>query len=136
MNQKKKLLLAVSIFGAVISAYLTILHYKPDLLICPNQGLLSCETVLGSSYAVVFGVPTALASLIRFVVVLLFVFYNFDKIVGNLWMLIGFGGLVYSVAAMDIIGKICVYCGTLDILIIATFLIFKSGIDEHKRSNT
>jgi uncharacterized membrane protein len=51
----------ISAVGAVISAYLTWVHYSGDLTLCIGVG--GCEAVQGSRFAVAAGVPVALIGL-------------------------------------------------------------------------
>ncbi|MBS1848610.1 MAG: Vitamin K epoxide reductase, partial [Actinobacteria bacterium] len=54
--------------GLALAVYLTVEHYSasPSYL-CPATSVLNCQKVTESSYAVVFGVPVALAGLVYFV---------------------------------------------------------------------
>ena len=56
--------LAVSAVGALVSAYLTWVHYAAIVPVCLGGG--GCETVQGSSYATVQDVPVALLGLAFF----------------------------------------------------------------------
>ena len=51
----------ISAIGAVISAYLTWVHYSGNLALCIGVG--GCESVQGSRFAVAGGVPVALIGL-------------------------------------------------------------------------
>lgn len=64
--------LALALIGIAVSAYLTLVHYRDDLLVCAVGG---CHTVQKSPYAELEGVPVALLGLGMFVVLtgLLFV---------------------------------------------------------------
>jgi uncharacterized membrane protein len=50
----------VALAGIAVAAYLVVVHYSRDALICPTSG---CETVQRSSYAVLFGIPVAVLGL-------------------------------------------------------------------------
>lgn len=60
--------IALSVLGIAVAAYLTVVHYQHDLLICGAGG--GCHTVQNSEYAVVAGVPIALGGLAMYVVLL------------------------------------------------------------------
>lgn len=51
----------ISAIGALVSAYLTWVHYSGDLALCIGVG--GCESVQGSRFAVAGGVPVALIGL-------------------------------------------------------------------------
>lgn len=58
----------VSATGAAVAAYLTLVHYRADLLVC---GVTSgCRAVQNSAYASVAGVPVALLGLLMYVITL------------------------------------------------------------------
>jgi uncharacterized membrane protein len=53
--------LVLAVVGIAVAAYLTVVHYREDLLVC---GVTSgCHTVQSSRYAVVAGTPVALLGL-------------------------------------------------------------------------
>jgi uncharacterized membrane protein len=118
MMRNKLILIVVVLLGILDSGYLTVVHFLPSALKCPTIGtVVNCETVLSSSFATVFGVPLAAIGLFWFVITLILVLFIDNKIIRNLWMIVGIGGIVYSIVAQSIIGKICIYCVTLDVLI-------------------
>jgi hypothetical protein len=47
----------------------------------------------------------------------------------NIWAIGGIGGVAYSMAAMSVIGKICIYCAGVDTLILlyVVYSIFGGG---------
>jgi uncharacterized membrane protein len=57
-------LAVLSYAGLVVSAYLTIVHYRG--YVSPCYVVQGCETVLTSRYSVVLGVPVALAGAVFF----------------------------------------------------------------------
>jgi uncharacterized membrane protein len=125
------LLAVVLALGILDAAYLTVIHFLPSALICPSVGqIINCEDVLTSSFSAVFGVPLAVLGLGWFVASLLMLMFGHDKIIKNIWMIVGLGGVMYSITAQTAIGKICIYCVTLDILIALSagmFIYFKFG---------
>jgi uncharacterized membrane protein len=56
--------LALALGGIAVSAYLTLVHYRDDLLVCAVGG---CHTVQNSPYAELLGVPVALLGLGMFI---------------------------------------------------------------------
>ncbi len=58
--------LALALIGIAVSAYLTLVHYRDDLLVCAVGG---CHTVQKSPYAELAGIPVALLGLGMFIVV-------------------------------------------------------------------
>jgi uncharacterized membrane protein len=116
--KKDKLLIVVLVLGIIDAAYLTVVHFLPSALLCPTIGTtVNCESVLGSSFATVFGVPLAVLGLVWFVASLLFVLLGHNKVVKNIWMIVGIGGITYSIIGQSVIGKVCIYCSLLDVLI-------------------
>ena len=66
-NRLTALSLALAAGGIGVSAYLTLVHYRDDLLVCAVGG---CHTVQKSPYAELAGVPVALLGLGMFVAML------------------------------------------------------------------
>ena len=60
--------LALAVGGIAVSAYLTLVHYRDDLLVCAVGG---CHTVQKSPYAELSGVPVAILGLGMFVMMAL-----------------------------------------------------------------
>ena len=113
------------ILGMVDGAYLTIVHFLPGALACPTIGtVVDCEAVLGSAFSNVFGVPLAVLGLAWFIGMLAFYVSRRRGMALNLWMIIGLGGILYSISAQSIIGRICIYCATLDAIILLTVILF------------
>jgi uncharacterized membrane protein len=59
-NRLPAVSLALALGGIVVSAYLTLIHYRDDLLVCAVGG---CHTVQKSPYAEMGGIPVALLGL-------------------------------------------------------------------------
>ena len=57
--------LGLAVFGSLVSAYLTWVHYSGQLALCLGAG--GCETVQASQYAELAGAPVALLGLVAFV---------------------------------------------------------------------
>ncbi|MDE1856556.1 MAG: hypothetical protein KGH98_00560 [Candidatus Micrarchaeota archaeon] len=128
-NLRANAIYAVLILGVIVSVYLTIVHFEPTALVCPNTGPIDCEQVLTSSYSVVLRVPLAVWSLIWFAAWIALFRLGVRGIVADVWGLLGVGGLIYSITAMDAIGKICIYCSSLDVLIVL-LLLFRFAVKE------
>ncbi len=123
--KQKTLLMFILLLGIIDASYLTVVHFMPGALKCPTVGTtVNCESVLTSSFSVVFGVPLAAIGLAWFVVSLLFLIFGHNRIVKNIWMLFGIGGIIYSIIGQSIIGKICIYCSLLDVLIALSVGLF------------
>ena len=128
MNHFNKATAAVVVLGLAISVYLTYIHFEPAGLYCPNTGIINCEQVLTSSYSAVLGIPLALQALVWFAVLGVITFYRSSDngafhLVKDIWLIVGLGGIVYSVVAMHLIGKICIYCSSLDVLIASAAIL-------------
>ncbi|VXD24678.1 conserved membrane hypothetical protein [Planktothrix serta PCC 8927] len=66
IHQKSRFIIAsLAAFGAVITAYLTILKLTGGTAACPITG---CDQVLSSPYAVVFGLPLPLFGFLAYVI--------------------------------------------------------------------
>lgn len=116
--------LVTAIVGFADAAYLTIEHYRG--VIPPCTIIEGCEVVLTSSYATIFGVPTALLGAIYYLVVALGAFIYLESKHGGgkvaahhsailKWTLtataLGFGmSLWFVYLQLVILRSICVYC--------------------------
>ena len=133
MNSKT-LLGVILVLGIIDASYLTVIHFLPSALVCPSVGgIINCKDVLTSSLSDVFGVPLAVAGLVWFIASLMMLEFGHNKIVKNIWMIIGVGGILYSITAQAIIGKICIYCATLDFLIalgVVMFIYFEAVLPK------
>lgn len=60
-------ILAVSIAGLAVAAYLTYEHFTAGTtLACPDTGVVNCLKVTSSQYSKLFGIPVALLGLLFF----------------------------------------------------------------------
>lgn len=67
-NRLTAISLGLALAGIAVSAYLTLVHYRDDLLVCAIGG---CQTVQKSPYAELAGIPVAALGLGMFAVVVL-----------------------------------------------------------------
>jgi uncharacterized membrane protein len=117
---------AILVIGVIISVYLAYSHYNPGALVCPTSGLINCQEVITSSYSIIFGVPLAIYAVIWFLIALILSFSKRSTL-AELWFLIGIGGIIYSLFSMYMLGKICEFCSTLDVIIIASIVLLFKG---------
>jgi uncharacterized membrane protein len=111
--------------GALISAYLTWVHYSGGLALC--TGAAGCETVQASRYAVVGGVPVALLGLAAYVVLLGLALWRPGPAGAETRRLVLFGvalaGTLYSAylsyLELGPIGAVCPWCATSAVLMLA-----------------
>jgi len=118
-------LITLLAIGAVISVYLIYTHYNPGALVCTEGKVINCAEVLTSSYSVILGVPLAVYTFVWFVLAMLLVMKRQKlRTFAEIWMLIGIGGMFYSFFAMYMVGKVCIYCSTLDLIIAISIALF------------
>jgi uncharacterized membrane protein len=110
---------AVALVGIAIAGYLTLVHYRPDSLICTGSG--GCETVQESSYAELFGIPVALLGLGAYVVVLALVAWD-AELARTLAAAVALGGLAFAgyLVALQafVIEAWCVWCLVNDVAVL------------------
>ena len=132
MFKWRNILIILLFLGLLVSVYLTIEHFQPSVLICPNTGIISCETVLTSKYSVILGIPLEIIVLIWFIIAMLLSIYEqkiSNKDLLTIWFMVGSAGVLYSFTSQYLLGKICVYCMSLDaILILSSAIIFYNTI--------
>lgn len=130
--------IAFAFFGFVAlidSVYLSVQHFLPGILACPNAGIIDCATVLGSNYSSVFGIPLAFLGLI-WSIGIIFIYFRrsaFSEFLAPIWYMLGLLGIAYSFTAQYLVGKICVYCTTLDTCIIVLVILGIFVLKLHKK---
>ncbi len=128
MRHHRKILAAVLGLGIIDTIYLTFVHFVPGALFCPTiSTAVNCESVLTSSLSAVFGIPLAVIGLVWFVAASFFFLFGSNKIVMNLWLMAGAGGIIYSIVGQSVLGKICIYCSLLDVLLALSIGMFFYG---------
>lgn len=119
MNLKEKFQIALSIIGLFISIYLTIAHYYDALpVVCPTVGIVDCGTVLSSSFATILGVIPSSSLGIVFFGVIIYLFLKKKNEDALYWNVLGFISLFYFWYAEYTLGKICLYCTAIHIIVI------------------
>ena len=122
MNNRK-ILMGLLLVGILISVYLVYVHYNPGALVCLHSGIINCASVITSQYSVVFGVPLAVYSLVWFVAAFILIYFNREGVITEIWLLVGIGGIIYSISSMYSIGEICIYCSMLDVIIALSIIM-------------
>jgi uncharacterized membrane protein len=119
--------------GIGVSIYLTAVHSAGIPLECPANGVVNCEQVLSSSYAMIgtTGVPTSAAGIVWFVV-------SAGLSAGVLlnrrtetwarfqlgWSAIGLVTVLYLVFVEIVrLGVVCAWCTVAHVLVLLIFLI-------------
>ncbi len=125
---QRKLLYQLSILFALIglidSIYLTALHYDTAIpLACPDKGIINCENVLTSQYALILGVPIAVLGLVFFIAELLVIVVIKSKDAFIMLSGIGLAFVVYFIYTEYLIGNICLYCTLSHICTLALFIL-------------
>lgn len=105
----------------LISIYLTIAKYDTNILVCPESGVINCQSVITSQYSDIFGIPTSILGLILFILALIFLFRNNDY--KFLWTVAGAAAVIYSLVAQALLAEICIYCLSLDLIIVLTAFV-------------
>jgi len=136
---KLLLLVVMSLFGLWASGMVLVVYYylKQALPFCPQSTgpgiVLNCDTVLGSSYSQIFGIPLELFAVVYFVVNIFLVFLIafgrqsiFEKALDVLfvWRFIGILIVPYLVfVELFLLKAICVYCTIMHVSIVVDFII-------------
>lgn len=115
---------ALSVAGAGISVYLTLLHYAGVTPACVTTDAINCEAVLTSSYAVIAGtsVPTSLAGIVWCGVGAL-LWAGGWRAPLYAWMAAGMAvvvGLVFI--EIGLIGAICLWCTAVHVIVLTLFI--------------
>ena len=129
-------LMAMSIAGLGIAAYLTVAHYVSGaILACPDTGTINCEKVTTSPESVIFGVPVALIGLLFFAAMTVLNAPTFWRRVSPLlrWSRIGLAssGVVFALyliyTELFTVHAICLWCTGAHIVAFLTFVAVLSA---------
>jgi uncharacterized membrane protein len=115
---------ALSVAGAGISVYLTVLHYAGSAPACVTTGPINCEVVLTSPYSMILGtgVPTSVAGIVWCGVAAV-VWAAGRRTPLYVWMAAGMVvvlGLVFI--EIGLIGVICLWCTAVHVIVLALFV--------------
>jgi uncharacterized membrane protein len=143
MGSKLLVSAALNGLGFCVSVFLTLQHYGlvGSSALCELGSSLSCSAVLGSSYAVLLGVPVAVLGVVYFVLAtacsLLVLTANGDfrskrdAAVANVAVTgAGVLSVVYFVVAEMLVGSLCPLCTVVHVIVISTFVMAL----QHQRS--
>jgi len=111
--------------GIAISIYLTAVHYAGTPLACPTGGVVNCEAVLSSQYALIPGthLPTAASGIVWFAVSAVLWLRPFG-VVHAVWSGIGLLTVLYLLFVEIVrLGTICLWCTAAHVLVVVIFLI-------------
>jgi uncharacterized membrane protein len=117
--------IGLSVAGVGVSIYLTVLHYAGVVPACPVGGVVSCEAVLSSSYAVIAetSIPTSAAGIVWFGASALIWAWPLTRI-HIAWSTIGLLAVTYLVFIEIVrLGVICLWCTAAHVLVIAIVMI-------------
>ncbi len=136
---KLLLLVAVSAFGLWASSEVLIVYYYlgQALPFCSSQSgtgiVFNCNTVLGSSYSQIFGIPLELFAVVYFIVNILLVSviaFGSDRASGRsldilfVWRFIGVLIVPYLVfVELFLLKAICIYCTMMHVAIVLDFIV-------------
>ncbi|MGC8688256.1 MAG: vitamin K epoxide reductase family protein [Candidatus Micrarchaeia archaeon] len=113
------------VIAIILAIYLTFVHYNSSILLCPDTGIINCNSVITSKFSTILGVPISLLAVIFFLFAFPIIKRN-NEILIFIWAVIGISAILYSLSGMFILGEICIYCSLLDIIILSlVFLIMQ-----------
>jgi uncharacterized membrane protein len=126
-------LAVLALAGLGVAAYLTTVHYAHVPLVCSTTGLVDCDNVLHSTYSVIPGtqVPITVPGMLWFLVsggLALLALRTGEPVwlpaVHALWTVVGVITVVYLVyAELVAIHHICVWCTSVHLLIVISFVL-------------
>jgi uncharacterized membrane protein len=129
-------LLVLSIFGIVVSIYLTAVHYSNAPLICSSSGVVNCERVITSiySYVPLTTIPISVSGLLWFLVfgaLALAAWRMQDQPIGRtlligevVWAAIGMLTVFYLLYVEFVrLHAICIWCTSLHVTIFVMLLL-------------
>jgi len=146
---------AIAVIGSLITTYLTVVALTGGKTACPidkASGISSCDLVLQSSYAKVFGLPLSLFGLLAYLAMIVFALAPFlvsaeknkqqrnqlEKITGRMLLIGGTAMAVFSGYLMYIsffkLNEACWYCLTSALCSITLFILAIIGREWEEMS--
>ena len=125
MQLKSRLFAAeiiLSALGMAISIYLAASHYAGFSVACPIIGPVNCAALLNSRYASLAGVPVSVFGIAFFVIVLSLIALR-KKVAKALFASTGLGFVFYFLYLEYLLGKICLYCTAVHIIVVSLLAI-------------
>ena len=125
-RHKHDILAILAVIALSISLFLAVSHYLGFVVPCTiTQG---CETVLGSKYASLFGLPLSVWGVLFFsaVFVLSLLANHYSKVRKYLTYVLAIGSMgsaTFLFLQFFVIGQICQYCVAVDLLTIVMLLL-------------
>ena len=138
MTLRQKLLLAFAILGLAAATMSSYVHYRlltdPSYTsFCDVSSTMNCTQAYLSRYGTLWGVPVALAGVLYFVVILLFVMVDLrgkpqarESATGYIFLLsiVGLGAVMYLAwASFFQLHSVCLFCATTYVAVIAIFIM-------------
>jgi len=127
------LLAALGVVGGGIALYLTFVHASAAALVCSASGLVNCERVLSSPYAVILGspVPTSAAGILWFAASAALALAQLRRPTSSFlarahvgWGIVGLATVLYLVYVEIVqVGALCAWCTAAHVAVVATFLL-------------
>ncbi|MAG12934.1 hypothetical protein CL630_03955 [bacterium] len=128
------LLIALSIAGIIIMAYLTYLHYvptPPDGSVCDIGEGLSCDVVNKSAYSEIFGIPMSVLGILYFILVATLSIWRYNIQTLSfiaLFLIVLLGPSLYlSVVSKAVLENICIFCETSKVIMAGLVLLSLYG---------
>ncbi len=129
-----RLRVILAVLGLLVAGYLTLLHYDTSVpLACSDTGVVDCAAVLSSPYAMLLGLPVALWGVGWFTVALGLGLGALARArgpeppalrwAGLLWSVVGGLFVAYLVSSELMIGKMCLWCTGVHVLVLAILVI-------------
>jgi uncharacterized membrane protein len=128
--------LPLALLGLGVSAYLTAAHYNQHVqLFCSDQGLINCASVTTSPESRFLGLPVALLGLIYFLtlpaLLLPAAWRSPSRVLRTARLGAVAGGLLFVLwlvyAELFRIGRICLYCTAVHLIVFALFAVVSIG---------
>ncbi len=149
---KLLLLMTMSVFGLWASSMVVVVYFylKQALPFCPTGSgtwfgiSVNCDTVLGSRYSQIYGIPLEFFAVVYFIINLLLVYliaFGSDSVFKRSlsilfgWRFIGLIIVPYLVSVeLFILKAICVYCTIMHVSIVVDFIIISYFLYYKKNS--
>ena len=120
----------IAVIGLLLSVYLTLVHYTSVPLACPQTGLINCQSVLTSKYAMILGIPVAVLGLVFFIGEFFAIKLYLGKDPMISYNIVGIAFVAYFLYSEYMVGHICEYCTSVHICVLALLIISVWGFGK------
>ncbi|PIN76035.1 hypothetical protein COV18_01270 [Candidatus Woesearchaeota archaeon CG10_big_fil_rev_8_21_14_0_10_37_12] len=106
----RTLTLCLTIFGILLTSYLTYAHITASTLPCPANGTAGCDTIIASHYAKLLGIPVAMYGLAAYLLIFFLAWKKKTRYVSYVGLIGVFAAGYFNWIMFGVLQQICLWC--------------------------